>query len=379
MTSSKLFSPIRLGGLIVPNRLVVSPMCQYSAADGLANDWHLIHYSNLSMSGAGLMVIEACDVDPAGAITKGCLGIHSDPQEIALARVIETCRRYGTAAIGIQITHGGRKASCHKPWEGSLPLAPSEGAWQTVAPSAIPFATGWPVPRSLEAHELAAIRQAFVDAARRAARVGADVLEIHAAHGYLLHQFLSPVSNQRTDIYGGSPEGRMRFPLEVFSAVREVWPSERPLGIRISGTDWVDGGLTPDDAVSFAKKLADLACDCICVSSGGMTLKAEIPVGPGYQVPFAERIRNEAGITTRAVGMITEPLQAEQILVEGQADMIAVARGFLNNPRWGWHAASVLEATVDYPQPYERCHPSLWRGAKYLNPGDGLSAHSLPC
>lgn len=368
MGSSILFSPIQLGGLTLPNRLVVSPMCQYSAVDGLATDWHLVHYANLAMSGAGLMVIEACDIDPIGAITKGCLGIHSDQQERALARVIEVCRKHGSAAIGLQITHGGRKASCHTPWEGSQPLAVSEGAWQPVAPSAIPFAPDWPTPHALDASELISIRQAFADAARRAARLGVDVLEIHAAHGYLLHEFLSPISNQRSDNYGGTPERRMRFPLEVFSAVRDAWPAERPLGIRISGNDWTEGSVTPDDAVEFARELRALGCDFICVSSGGIVLKATIPVAPGYQVPFAARVRAEAGVVTRAVGMIIEPLQAEHILATGQADMIAVARGFLNDPRWGWHAASVLGAELEYPRPYERCRPSLWQGAKYLNP-----------
>lgn len=370
MSSSILFSPIKLGGLTLPNRLVVSPMCQYSAVNGTAVDWHLVHYATLSMSGAALLVIEACDVDPVGAITKGCLGIHSDEQEHALARVIEVCRKHGSAAIGMQITHGGRKASCSTPWEGSRPLTAAEGAWQPVAPSAIPFAPDWPTPHALDKAGLVRIRHAFEAATMRAARLGLDVLEIHAAHGYLLHEFLSPISNQRTDVYGGTRERRMRFPLEVFSSVRDAWPADRPLGIRISGNDWFEGSLTPDDAVAFSQELHALGCNFVCVSSGGLVPKATIPVAPGYQVPFAARVRAESGVVTRAVGMITEPLQAEEILASAQADMVAIGRGFLNDPRWGWHAASVLGATLKYPRPYERCHPALWQGSKHTNPED---------
>lgn len=370
MTLPALFQPIQLRGLTLTNRIVVAPMCQYTANNGVANEWHLTHLTSLSMSGAGLVVIEANDVEPAGAFTKACLGLFTDESEAALARIVDVCHQRGQSAIGLQLTHGGRKAACNVPWEGGgRPLAESE-AWPTVAPSAIPYGPEWSLPSALDAAELTRIRSAFASSARRAARAGVDLLELHAAHGYLLHQFLSPLSNQRTDAYGGSPEKRMRFPLEVAEAVRQAWPTDRPLGLRISGNDWVEGGQTIDGAVAFAKELKNLGCDFVCVSSGGLVPSAAISIGPGYQVPFAAKVREETGLPTRAVGLITDPHHANEIVSRGQSDMVALARAFLDDPRWGWHAAAELGVKLPYPRQYERCHHSLWPGSKYFRPGE---------
>jgi 2,4-dienoyl-CoA reductase-like NADH-dependent reductase (Old Yellow Enzyme family) len=366
----KLFQPIRLRKLELANRIVVSPMCQYSAEHGLANDWHLAHLGSLSMSGAGLLVIEATDVEPHGALTAGCLSLHSDEGERALARVVDFCHRYGTAAIGLQLTHSGRKAACNVPWVDSGRPLPSAAAWPVVGPSDISYGPGWPSPQALDSEGLSGIRQAFAGAALRAARIGVECLELHAAHGYLLHQFLTPLSNQRDDLYGGDAERRMRFPLEIFSAVRDAWPADRPLGIRISGNDWVEGGQTVDAAVDFARKLSAAGCDFICVSSGGLVPGAAIKVGPGYQVPLATAVREATGLPVRAVGLISDPLQAEQIVASGEADMVALARAFLDDPRWAWHAAATLGASIAYPKEYERCHPAIWPGSKHFSPGD---------
>jgi 2,4-dienoyl-CoA reductase-like NADH-dependent reductase (Old Yellow Enzyme family) len=376
-----LFRPVRLAELTLGNRIVVSPMCQYTAVDGVANDWHLQHLASLSMSGAALVVIEANDVEPEGAFTKGCLALHTDASENALARIVDVCHQRGTAAIGLQLTHGGRKAACNVPWEGGgRPLSEAEGRWPTVAPSDIPYGPGWSVPDAYDLAGLARTRNAFAGAARRAARAGVDSLELHGAHGYLLHQFLTPLTNQRTDIYGGSPEKRMRFPLEVFRAVRDVWPAGKPLGVRISGNDWVEGGQTPDDAVAFASALKSLGCDFVCVSGGGLVPNASIKVGPAYQVPFAAKVRAETGLPVRAVGLISRAKQAEEIVASGQADMVALARAFLDDPRWGWHAAAELGATIAYPRQYERCHHSLWPGSKHFVAGDAYyqTARFLP-
>jgi 2,4-dienoyl-CoA reductase-like NADH-dependent reductase (Old Yellow Enzyme family) len=366
-----LFTPIRLAGLTLTNRIVVAPMCQYSAVGGVANDWHLQHLASLSMSGAGLVVIEANDVDPVGALTPGCLGLYSDASEQALARIVDVCHERGTAAIGLQLTHAGRKAACNMPWEGGgRPLSREQGAWTPEGPSAIPHGPGWTTPTEMDAAALARIREAFSQAAWRAARAGLDSLELHAAHGYLLHQFLAPLSNQRTDQYGGGTRERMRFPLEVFSAVRDAWPAARPLGVRLSGSDWVEGGMTPDDAVAFAAELKSAGCDFVCVSGGGLAHNAAIKASPGYQVPLAAKVRAETGMPVRAVGLISAAAQAEAIVASGQADMVALARAFLDDPRWGWHAAAELGATIRYPQQYERCHPSLWPGSRHFVAGD---------
>jgi 2,4-dienoyl-CoA reductase-like NADH-dependent reductase (Old Yellow Enzyme family) len=373
---SHLFSPLVLGPLTLPNRVTVAPMCQYSAEDGTATDWHLQHLMQLAISRAGLVVVEATAVDPIGRITPRCLGLYSDANEQALARVIAAARKVAApgTAFGIQIAHAGRKASCHTPWEGGRPLAANEGAWQTVAPSAVAFTDGGPVPAELEENGLRAVREAFVQAAGRAVRIGFDVVELHAAHGYLLHEFLSPLSNFRTDAYGGSPEARMRFPLEVARAVREAVPRTMALGARITGTDWAEGGLTPDGAAAFARALKAAGYDYVCVSGGGVVPKMNIPLGPGYQVPMAAKVRAEAGITTRAVGLIVDPAQAEAIVASGQADFVALARAFLDNPRWVWHAAERLGAAVAFPPQYARVAASQWPGAALARPAQPLPA-----
>jgi 2,4-dienoyl-CoA reductase-like NADH-dependent reductase (Old Yellow Enzyme family) len=359
--SIALFSPIYLRELQLANRIVVSPMCQYSAQEGSATDWHLVHLGQFSLSGPGLVMVEATAVEPRGRITYSDLGLYADANEAALGRVRAFCRKHGHSPLGIQLAHAGRKASDHLPWGApNRPLAPEEGAWTTVAPSAVSYGEGWPVPEALDLPALAAVKEAFVQATRRAARLDFDLVELHAAHGYLLHEFLSPLSNQRTDHYGGSRENRMRFPLEVFEAMRQVWPAAKPLGVRISATDYAEGGWDLEDSVSLAAALKRLGCDFIDVSGGGLVPWQKIPLGPGYQVPFAARIRQEVGITTMAVGMINQPGQAEEIIARGQADLVALARGMLYNPRWAWHAAEALGAEVEYPPQYRRCQPARW-------------------
>lgn len=364
--TSKLFSPIRLGGLELANRLVVAPMCQYSADDGCANDWHVMHGGTLANSGAGMFIIEATAVEPVGRITHGCLGLYSDKTEKALARVVHACRRFGTAKLGIQLGHAGRKAASRRPWEGKTLQDPTEGAetWRRVAPSPIPFWEGTPPPHALTESDLEQLTARFVDATVRADRLGFDLVEVHAAHGYLLHAFLSALSNTRADRYGGSLENRMRYPLEVFAAMRKVFPSAKALGVRVSAVDWIDGGITIDDTVAFAKRIKDLGCDFIDVSSGGSSPTLRPPLAPGYQVPFAERIKSETGMATMAVGLITDPKQAEAILAEGKADMIAIARAFLDDPHWGWHAAYALQSEVALPPQYRRAGLKLWSPAE---------------
>jgi NADPH2 dehydrogenase len=366
---SHLFTPIALGGVTLENRIAVSPMCQYSAADGSATDWHAQHLGSLSMSGAGLLILEATAVEAAGRITPSCLGLYSDANEAALEPVVALCRRWGTAQLGIQLAHAGRKASSKVPWQGGGPLAPGDGAWQRVGASAIPFDGGWPAPRELDETGLAGIRDAFVAAAKRADRLGFDLVELHGAHGYLLHSFVSPVSNRRTDAYGGTLAGRMRFPLDVAAAVRAVWPRKKALGMRITGSDWIDGALTPADAAIFAEALREVGVDYVCVSSGGVSPKAHVHVSPGYQVPFAETVKRNSRITVQAVGMIADPRQAEAIVAEGRADCVALARGFLDDPRWAWHAADALGAEASCPPQYQRARPKLWPGAALAHPG----------
>ena len=361
--SSALFSPYRLAGLELANRIVVSPMCQYSADDGCANDWHLMHLGMLANSGAALVVVEATHVERHARITHGCLGLYSDDNESALARVISQCRRAGNAKFGIQIAHAGRKASAQKPWEGAGPLSADADPWQTIAASPIPFGANWHTPREATEADLHRVREAFVSSFKRAIRIGFDEVELHFAHGYLAHGFMSPISNKRTDQYGGSFENRMRFPLSVARAVRAVVPKSVPLGARITGSDWREGGLTPDDAVAIAKLLKAEGIDFICVSSGGVAADIRNPTEPGFNVPIAERVKKEAGIPTRAVGLIVEPKLAESIVASGKADMVALARAFLDDPHWGWHAAKALGAEVARPVQYARAGPKLWAPA----------------
>lgn len=357
---SELFSGIELGGVVFDNRIVVAPMCQYMAEDGSATDWHLAHLSNMAMSGAGLVITEATHVSREGRISGQCLGLYSDENEAALKRVIDFCREHGTAKMGIQVGHAGRKGSTSIPLKGGRPLGPDEGAWPTIAPSALPYAEGWHTPRAFEAGDFARVRDEFAQAAVRAARIGFDLFELHGGHGYLLHQFLSPISNRREDAYGGDLAGRMRFPLEVFDAVRAVWPHDRPLGIRLSATDWVDGGWTPEETVELSRELKNRGCDFIDVTTSGLDPRQQIPVGPGYQVAFADQVRREAGIPTMAVGMINEARQAEAIIANGEADFVMLARGMMYDPRWAWHAAEELGVEIAYPAQYVRAQPSKW-------------------
>jgi 2,4-dienoyl-CoA reductase-like NADH-dependent reductase (Old Yellow Enzyme family) len=357
----KLFEPLTLRGLTLPNRIMVSPMCQYSAVDGSATDWHYAHLGSLALSGAGLVCIEATAVTPEGRITPGDLGLWSDDNEEALGRVLQMMRAVAPVKIAIQLAHAGRKGSSRAPWDGGKLLPPQQGGWQPVAPSAVPHAEGEDPPCAFRADELKRLRESFAATARRAGRLGLDAVEVHAAHGYLLHQFLSPVSNRRDDAYGGSLANRMRFPLEVFEAVREAFPADRPVGVRVSATDWLEGAgdesWTLESTVEFGQALKARGCDWIDVSSGGISPRQKIKLGPGYQVPFAEIVRTETGLPTVAVGLITEPRQAEAILEAGRADLVALGRGFLYDPRWPWHAAAELGGSVAGPRQYWRALP----------------------
>jgi len=355
---SVLFSPIKLRGLTLKNRLVVSPMCQYSAEDGVANDWHFTHVNNLCLSGAAMFCIEATHVEAIGRITPGCLGLYSDACEAALKPILNSVRKHSSTAIAMQLAHAGRKASSARPWDGGQLIPVSEGGWQTVGPSAVPHKEGEAAPLALDEAGLKRIREAFVDSTRRAARLGIDAIEVHGAHGYLLHQFLSPISNRRTDEYGGSLENRMRFPLEVFDAVRAAFPADKPVGMRVSSTDWVEGGWDLAQTIAFAKALKARGVDWIDASSGGVSPLQKIPLGPGYQVQFADAIKRETGLPTIAVGLITEAKQAEEIVASGKADMVALARGMLYDPRWAWHAAAELGGQVEAPPQYWRSQPS---------------------
>lgn len=350
--SSMLFSPITLAGLDLPNRIAVAPMCQYSAEEGTMNDWHLVNLGQFAMSGPGLVIIEATGVEPAGRITPGCVGLYSDANEAAMKRVVDFCKSVGDSKIAVQLAHAGRKASAERPWEGGNAL--KDGAWQTYGPSAIAFADGWHVPEALDDAGLARIKDAFVAAAKRAVRLGIDAIELHAAHGYLLHQFLSPISNQRSDHYGGSLENRMRFPLELFSAVKAVVPADMPVLVRVSASDWVDGGWHVDGTIAFAKALEAAGCAAMHVSSGGNSLAQKLEIGYGYQTDLAKQIRDAVDMPVMAVGMITEPLQAETIIRTGQADMVALAREFLRDPHWTWRAAKALRSTSSVPNQYAR-------------------------
>ena len=355
---SALFAPIELRGLSLANRIMVSPMCQYSAEDGSATDWHFTHINNLSLSGAAMFCIEATHVEAIGRITPGCLGLYSDANEAALKPILASVRRHSKAAVAMQLAHAGRKASSARPWEGGQLIPRDKGGWQTVAPSAVPQKDGETAPAALDDAGLARIRDAFVASARRAERLGIDAIELHGAHGYLMHEFLSPISNKRTDKYGGSLENRMRYPLEIFDAVRAAFPDHKPVGIRVSATDWVEGGWDLPQTIEFAKELKKHRVDWIDVSSGGVSPLQKIPLGPGYQVPLAQGVKQATGVTTMAVGLITEPKQAEDIVASGKADMVTLARGMLYDPRWGWHAAAELHGEVSAPPQYWRSQPS---------------------
>lgn len=354
--SSALFSPLQLRNLTLPNRVIISPMCQYSATDGCASDWHLMHIGQFAVSGSGMMIVEMTNVEARGRISPYCLGLYNDATEAALARVMDFCKQYGNTPMAVQLAHAGRKASTQPPWLAREPLTPTNGGWQSVAPSAIAMDDNSLVPQALTRAEIDGLVESFALSARRAERIGFEAIELHGAHGYLLHQFLSPLSNQREDDYGGSLENRLRLLLEVYDAVRSEVRNDMPVGVRVSATDWIDGGWSPEETVQLAAMLKARGCDWLDVSSGGL-VAADIPLKPGYQVPFAQQVKQETGITTMSVGLITEPQQAEDIIASGQADMVALARGMLYDPRWTWHAAVALGAQATYPKQYLRCQP----------------------
>jgi 2,4-dienoyl-CoA reductase-like NADH-dependent reductase (Old Yellow Enzyme family) len=348
-----LFSPLTIRGLTIPNRIGVSPMCQYCAEDGFANDWHLVHLGSRAVGGAGLVFVEATAVTSQGRISPGDLGLWSDDHIEPLRRITDFVKSQGSA-VGIQLAHAGRKASTARPWEGGQPLSPETGEWDTIAPSPLPFAGNYRAPAELSREQIAEVVDAFSAATERARTAGFDVIEIHAAHGYLIHEFLSPLSNHRTDEYGGSFENRTRFLREIVEAVRTIWPEESPLFVRISSTDWVEGGWAPEDSVELARVLSELGVDILDCSSGGNVPTATIPVRPGYQVEFADRIRREAGVRTAAVGMITDAAQAEDILRTGSADIVLLGREFLRNPYWPVTAAHALQVEAVAPVQYGR-------------------------
>ena len=348
-----LFAPLTLRGVTLRNRVAVSPMCQYSSVDGFATDWHLVHLGSRAVGGAGLVMVEAAAVEADGRITPDDLGIWQDAHEEQLARIAAFIKGQGAAA-GIQLAHAGRKASAQSPWKGGAAIPVADGGWQTVAPSAIPFRPGDGVPAELSLDGIARIVASFAAAARRALRAGFNVLELHAAHGYLAHEFLSPLSNTRGDGYGGSFANRIRFVLQMVQAVRAVWPDDLPLLVRISASDWADGGWNIDDSVALAQELAPLGVDLIDCSSGGAVQHQKIELKPGYQVPFAQRIREQAGVKTGAVGLITEAQQADRIIREGQADLVLLAREMLRDPYWPLHAARALGHTPAAPPQYAR-------------------------
>jgi len=359
---SKLFEPISLGDLTLANRIIVAPMCQYSSDHGKATSWHHAHLGQLSFSGAGLLILEATAVEEIGGITPQDLGLWNDETEAAMKGLVTSIRDNSSIPLGLQLGHAGRKASCHTPWEGGKQLTREQGGWQTIAPSVVPFADTDAAPEAMSSERIEQLKKAYVECAKRADRLGFDLLELHGAHGYLLHQFLSPLSNQRTDDYGGSLENRMRLLLEIYQEIRAVFPAHKPIGVRISATDWVDGGWDLEQSIVLAKALDKLGCNYIHVSSGGLSPQQKISVGPNYQVPFAERIKQEVQMPVIAVGLITEPEQAEAIISTGQADMIALARGILYNPRWPWHAAAKLGAKVSAPKQYWRSEPHNVKG-----------------
>ncbi len=350
---SQLFAPFPLRSVTLRNRIGVSPMCMYSSDDGVANDWHLVHLGARAAGGAGLVIAEATAVSPEGRITPGCAGLWAEKHIEPLARVTRFIKAQG-AVPGIQLAHAGRKASAARPWEGGAQLADDAGGWPVVGPSALAFGGPLPkVPRALSVADIAGVQADFVAAAQRALAAGYEWLELHAAHGYLAHQFLSPLSNQRTDSFGGSFDNRIRFLVETTRAVRAVWPERLPLTARLSCTDWVEGGWTIEESVELARRLKAEGLDLLDCSSGGGVEQAPIPVGPGYQVPLASRIRREAGLPTAAVGMITAPAQADEIVRNGHADVVLLAREFLRDPNWPLHAARILGVKPPPPAPVQ--------------------------
>jgi 2,4-dienoyl-CoA reductase-like NADH-dependent reductase (Old Yellow Enzyme family) len=359
---SRLFEPFSIGALRLSNRIVIAPMCQYSAEEGSATDWHMIHLGNLAMSGAGLLIVEATAVSAEGRISPGDLGLYSDANEAALQRVMRAVRTYSPVAMAVQLAHAGRKGSSRAPWEGGAQIGPdAPGGWKTVSASAVPHAEGEDAPLALDRAGMDKVRGDFVSAARRAARLGFDGIEIHMAHGYLLHQFLSPLANHRDDAWGSRLENRMRFPIEVFDAVRAAFPADRPVWARISATDWVPDGWDIEGTVALSQALKARGCAAIHVTTGGVSPKQAIKLGPGYQVPYAQRVKAEVGLPTLAVGLITEAKQAESIIAAGEADAVSLARAMLYDPRWPWHAAAELGDHVFAPRQYWRSQPRQYK------------------
>ncbi len=360
---SHLFSPIKLGGMTLPNRIVVSPMCQYSADDGVVSAWHTIHLGQFALSEPGLVLVEATGVEAAGRITPGCVGLYNDAQETALARLVTSIRDTSEALIGIQLAHAGRKASSRLPWQGGHGIRSAEGGWTTFAPSPISYDDSRETPVALDRAGMDRIRDAFAAAARRAECAGFDAVEFHSAHGYLMHQFFSPLTNHRSDDYGGPLENRLRFPLEVAAALRRNWPAGRILGARINGGDFYAGGAPVEDAIVYAARLKEIGFDYVCVSAGSLMGGQRFEAAPGYLLPAAEAVKRATGVTTVGVGMIVDPNLAEQAIAEGRVDMVAIARGFLDDPRWTWHAAEKLGVKLDYPPQYRGADPAVWKGA----------------
>lgn len=361
MAAPRLFAPLRLRQLVLPNRIVIAPMCQYSARDGQMTDWHLIHVGQLAQSGSGLLIVEATAVEPRGRITHRCAGLYDDASEAAMARVVHAANKHGNTPIAIQLGHAGRKASTHPPHHGGRPLSADEQPWETIAPSAIPFGDdGWHCPAEMDRAMMDDVIAAHVQAVERSARIGFAAVELHGAHGYLVSQFLSPVSNRRRDGYGGGIQQRMRFPLELFEAMRAAWPADKPMGVRLNGTDYDSCGILLSEAVAFAQELKGLGCDFFDVSGGGNSMSRPSSLAPGYQVPLAAAVKQATGMPTMAVGMIRDPALAEGLIVSGQCDMVALARGFLYEPRWSWRAAKELGVQGAYPEQYMRGEPRLW-------------------
>ncbi len=358
MTAPLLFTPISLGPVTLPNRIMVSPMCQYSAHDGVANAWHTAHLSTLALSGAGLLCVEATAVSPEGRITPGCLGLYSEANTRAMQQLVDTLRAASDVKLMLQIGHAGRKASSAAPWQGGALLSPADGGWQAIAPSALPHKPDETPPTAMSRADIERVTADFVTAARRAKAIGFDAIEVHAAHGYLLHEFLSPLANQRDDDYGGSLENRMRLTLQVFAAVRDAVGSDIAVGARVTGTDWVDGGWDIADCIELCRRLEAAGADFIDVSSGGVSPLQKITLGPGYQVGLAEQVKRALSIPVNTVGLITEPQQAEDILQAGRADMVALARALILDPRWPWRAAAALGGKIAGHPQYYRSMPA---------------------
>ena len=358
-----LFSPISIGGLTLPNRIVIPPMDQYSAEDGHPAEWHRMHYGHLAVSGAGLLIVEATAVEAQGRISPQDLGLWDDAQEESHRAMLAFIRKFSQTPIAVQLGHAGRKASTACPWDGRGALSPEEGGWEVCAPSAEHYNPSSPTPTALTEADISRLTQSFADAAARAHRAGYDAVELHAAHGYLMHQFLSPLANARKDGYGGSLENRMRFPMEVFKAVRAAVPHDMPVTVRVSGTDFAEGGWNVEECATFAAAIEKLGCACIHVSGGGLTPNQKITLAPGYQVGLAARVKQATGMPVIAVGLITEPELAAGIITTGQADMVAIGRGMLYDPRWPWHAAARLGVSIHgSPRQYLRCEPRIFKG-----------------